>query len=700
MAADTGVTTYPADDDLNLPSDKTISPKSAGDGHYTFVQWLQRVTGFVRAIYADYVVGHKPNPNAHHNRQHSVASAPDHLFDADVNFGAHNVSASNAPTSGNHLTNKTYVDNQITGARDPKDSVRVATAAALPAYTRALSVLTANANGALPNIDGVALAVGDRLLVKDGASASDNGLYTVTSLGSGGTPWVLTRAADMDLSTETTNGAFTWAVEGTVNGKLGWLLTTPDPIVLNVTGLTWTQIAGLTDVVAGAGLTKTGNQLDAVANADGSITVNADDIQVTPGKFSQALTPTAVKTANYAAAAGDFVPVDTTAGAVTITLPTAPADKTRIAVKLVVLGGSNAVTISAGGSDVFNKAGGSTSLTLSLVNQALNLQYKASSSIWYVVADDLPLGDLDSRFVPVTLFDANTVLTADTDDTPHAVTMGASTILARLAAGNIKAATPAELKALLAIAEGDVTGLTADLAALVPKSLFDANTILAATTDDTPAALTVGPSTLVGRKASGGIVAATPAEARVILGAERAILREAAMRPAAAVAETFPRDRSIANQGPLATGRLSLFGVYLVAGEVVTNIVFWSGTTAYTPGTHQWFALYSYLTSTTFSKLGVTADDGATAWAANSKKSLAMASPYTVPTSGWYYFGICVVGGTVPSLFGIGAGQANLSSENPPISIACDSGLTDPASAPNTATSVGGSGSWAYAYAT
>lgn len=61
------------------------------------------------------------------------------------------------------------------------------------------------------------------------------------------------------------------------------------------------------------------------------------------------------------------------------------------------------------------------------------------------------------------LFDANTVLAADADNTPAAVTMASSTILARLAAGGIVAATPAELKTLLAIAESDVTGLVTDL---------------------------------------------------------------------------------------------------------------------------------------------------------------------------------------------------------------------------------------------
>jgi hypothetical protein len=108
-------------------------------------------------------------------------------------------------------------------------------------------------------------------------------------------------------------------------------------------------------------------------------------------------TPAAVQTSAYSANPGDFVPVDTTGGAVTVTLPTAPADGTTVVVKMIKQGSTNAVTIACGGADVINAAGGSTSGTLSLLNQGLILQYKASTSIWYVL-DALGLGQLDSRY--------------------------------------------------------------------------------------------------------------------------------------------------------------------------------------------------------------------------------------------------------------------------------------------------------------
>lgn len=111
------------------------------------------------------------------------------------------------------------------------------------------------------------------------------------------------------------------------------------------------------------------------------------------------LLPTAVKTANYSAAAQDFVPCDTTSGSFTVTLPTAPADKTRIGIKMIIQGSTNTITYTCGGSDVLNRAGGATSGTLTLLAQAVSLQYSSGPAIWYIVADDIPLSQLDLRYI-------------------------------------------------------------------------------------------------------------------------------------------------------------------------------------------------------------------------------------------------------------------------------------------------------------
>jgi hypothetical protein len=108
--------------------------------------------------------------------------------------------------------------------------------------------------------------------------------------------------------------------------------------------------------------------------------------------------------------------------------------------------------------------------------------------------------------VSPTLFDANSILSADVDDTPHALVMAPSTTLARLASGAIKAASVAEMQALLGIGGGGIS-----------PTLFDANTILSADVDDTPHALVMAPSTTLARLASGAIKAASVAEMQALL---------------------------------------------------------------------------------------------------------------------------------------------------------------------------------------
>jgi hypothetical protein len=125
--------------------------------------------------------------------------------------------------------------------------------------------------------------------------------------------------------------------------------------------------------------------------------LNQDLVNLDQDK-AEALIPTPVKVSAYTASPRDFVPVDASGGSVTVTLPTAPADRAVIGVKAINTTGTNTVTVQTGGADVFNKAGGQTSITLSLLNQGVILQYSASAAIWYVESDDIPLGQVDARY--------------------------------------------------------------------------------------------------------------------------------------------------------------------------------------------------------------------------------------------------------------------------------------------------------------
>jgi hypothetical protein len=140
------------------------------------------------------------------------------------------------PTQTTDAANKGYVDS-VKQALDIKDSVRVATTGNLTATasgTGAGKTLTNSGTQAAITIDSIVLSAGDRVLVKDQTTASNNGIYTVTTVGSVSTNWVLTRATDADNSPsgEVTPGMFTFVEEGTVNADSGWVLTTDGAVTI------------------------------------------------------------------------------------------------------------------------------------------------------------------------------------------------------------------------------------------------------------------------------------------------------------------------------------------------------------------------------------------------------------------------------------------------------------------------------------
>lgn len=166
------------------------------------------------------------------------------------------------------------------------------------------------------------------------------------------------------------------------------------------------------------------------------------------------------------------------------------------------------------------------------------------------------------------------------------------------------------------------------------------------------------------------------------------------LRPTAAKGETLPRSY-VSSTGLSAptSGRLQLHAIPLKAGHTLSTITFVSGGTALATGTNQWFSLYDGA----LNLLRVTNDDGATAWAANSLKTLTLASSYTVPVDGLYYVGLTIVATTVPTLAGVFPPGA-ITGAAPVLSYNANTGLTNPASAPATATNLASQGPRAYAY--
>tara|TARA_R100001460_G_scaffold83739_2_gene124664 strand:+ start:5540 stop:7471 length:1932 start_codon:yes stop_codon:yes gene_type:complete len=161
----------------------------------------------------------------------------------------------------NSLVSKEYVDAVKVGL-DFKDSVRVA------------STANVTVSGPGTAIDGITLSSGDRVLLKDQSTASENGIYVFN-----GSASAMTRATDADSSTEVTSGLFTFVEEGTVNADNGFVLTTDGSITVGSTSLSFVQFSGAGQITAGDALSKTGNQLD-VNDDNITLEVNSDALRI------------------------------------------------------------------------------------------------------------------------------------------------------------------------------------------------------------------------------------------------------------------------------------------------------------------------------------------------------------------------------------------------------------------------------------
>jgi len=179
-----------------------------------------------------------------------------------VTMGDNRITNVADPSQAQDAATKAYVDAVKTGL-DVKDSVRVAT-------TANGTLSTAFANG--QEVDGVTLATGDRILIKNQSTASDNGIYTVNASGAP------TRATDYDADAEVSGGSFSFVEEGTTNADSGWVCSNDGSITVGTTSLTYAQFSGAGQITAGTGMTKTGNTLDVVGGT--GITANANSVQI------------------------------------------------------------------------------------------------------------------------------------------------------------------------------------------------------------------------------------------------------------------------------------------------------------------------------------------------------------------------------------------------------------------------------------
>jgi hypothetical protein len=163
-----------------------------------------------------------------------------------IAMGTSKITGLGDPTSAQDAATKNYVDTTVQGI-DWKASVRAAT-------TAAVTLASDLENG--DTLDGVTLATGDRVLVKDQATGSENGIYVVKASGAPD------RSTDADTGAEVTANFAVFVEQGTANADSGFTLTNNGTVTIGTTALVFTQFTGLGQIVAGTGLDKTGNTLD------------------------------------------------------------------------------------------------------------------------------------------------------------------------------------------------------------------------------------------------------------------------------------------------------------------------------------------------------------------------------------------------------------------------------------------------------
>jgi hypothetical protein len=176
---------------------------------------------------------------------------------SDFGFGGFKITNLADPVNNTDATNKQYVDSVAQGL-DVKASV----------------VATTTGNITLSGtqtIDGIALSVGNRVLVKNQTNATQNGIYVVAS-----GAW--TRAADADTF-EKLVSAFTFVEEGSTKADTGWVCTVDSGGVLGTTPITFSQFSGAGTFLAGDGLTLTGNSFSVVGTAN-RISVSGSGVDI------------------------------------------------------------------------------------------------------------------------------------------------------------------------------------------------------------------------------------------------------------------------------------------------------------------------------------------------------------------------------------------------------------------------------------
>ena len=140
-----------------------------------------------------------------------------------LDLGSHNINNVTDPTTAQQAATKNYVD-LVASSLQTIQAVSLASASTNYPGSMVGNVLTITATGAI-SIDGSTPTINSRVLLKDQSTASQNGVYNVTTVGTTGVSPVLTRAADYNTAADVNAGGLIPVISGTVNATTSWLQT-------------------------------------------------------------------------------------------------------------------------------------------------------------------------------------------------------------------------------------------------------------------------------------------------------------------------------------------------------------------------------------------------------------------------------------------------------------------------------------------
>lgn len=193
---------------------------------------------------------------------------------ANLNLNGFKAVGSATPTAGTDLANKSYVD-------------AVASGLGAKHYCKAMSITNVSLTG-LQVLDTITTLVNDVVFLAGQTNAVQNGLWVVSAAA-----W--TRPAFYPAAGVADPAMYIFVQSGGVYGDTGWVLTNDNAVVIDTTATVWVQFSGAGQIDAGAGLTKSGNQLNVGAAAAGGITVNPDSIEIKLDGTSLVLSPAGIK---------------------------------------------------------------------------------------------------------------------------------------------------------------------------------------------------------------------------------------------------------------------------------------------------------------------------------------------------------------------------------------------------------------------